>query len=36
MAIDFIRFQTITPLIQHYWSSPLQIGLAMFMLWQTV
>ncbi|KAK0419050.1 hypothetical protein QR680_013923 [Steinernema hermaphroditum] len=36
MAIDVERFQMITPQVQQYWSSPFQIVLALFLLWQTV
>ncbi|ULU01203.1 hypothetical protein L3Y34_001516 [Caenorhabditis briggsae] len=34
MAIDVDRFQQITPQIMQYWSNPLQIGLALFFLFQ--
>ncbi|XGW22458.1 hypothetical protein V3C99_005022 [Haemonchus contortus] len=36
MAIDVDRFRLITPQLQQYWSSPLQIIICMFLLWQTV
>ncbi|PIO76790.1 putative multi drug resistance-associated protein [Teladorsagia circumcincta] len=36
MAIDVDRFRLITPQLQQYWSSPLQIVICMFLLWQTV
>lgn len=35
-AIDIDRFQVISPQIQQYWSTPLQIGLALFFLWKQV
>ncbi|CAI5454874.1 unnamed protein product [Caenorhabditis angaria] len=34
MAIDIDRFQQITPQIMQYWSNPLQIGLALFLLFK--
>lgn len=36
MAIDIDRFQQITPQTQQYWSTPMQIGLALFLLWQQI
>uniref|UniRef100_A0A914V1R6 ABC-type glutathione-S-conjugate transporter n=2 Tax=Plectus sambesii TaxID=2011161 RepID=A0A914V1R6_9BILA len=36
MAIDVDRFQQITSQIQQYWSSPFQIILALFFLWQSL
>ncbi|KJH51062.1 ABC transporter, ATP-binding protein [Dictyocaulus viviparus] len=36
MAIDVDRFRLITPQLQQYWSSPVQIIVCMFFLWQTV
>ncbi|CAD5214570.1 unnamed protein product [Bursaphelenchus okinawaensis] len=36
MSIDVERFQTITPNLQAYWSSPLTIVLALTILFQTV
>lgn len=34
MAIDVDRFQAIAPQSQQYWSTPLQIALALFFLWR--
>nr|UOF76393.1 multidrug resistance-associated protein [Bursaphelenchus xylophilus] len=36
MAIDIDRFQQITPQTQQYWSTPLQIGLALYFLWKQI
>ncbi|KAE9414262.1 hypothetical protein Angca_002537 [Angiostrongylus cantonensis] len=36
MAIDVDRFRLITPQLQQYWSSPLQVIVCMFLLWQTI
>ncbi|CAD6189209.1 unnamed protein product [Caenorhabditis auriculariae] len=36
MAIDVDRFRMITPQIQQYWSSPLQIIVSMVILWRFV
>ncbi|CAJ0593581.1 unnamed protein product [Cylicocyclus nassatus] len=36
MAIDVDRFRMITPQLQQYWSSPLQVIICMVLLWQTV
>nr|UOF76394.1 multidrug resistance-associated protein [Bursaphelenchus xylophilus] len=36
MSIDVERFQTITPNLQQYWSSPLTIVIALVILFQTV
>ncbi|CAD5219876.1 unnamed protein product [Bursaphelenchus okinawaensis] len=36
MAIDIDRFQQITPATQQYWSTPLQIGLALYFLWKQI
>ncbi|KAH7720742.1 ATP-binding cassettesub-family C (CFTR/MRP)member 1 [Aphelenchoides avenae] len=36
MAIDIDRFQQITPQTQQYWSTPMQICLALFFLWRQV
>uniref|UniRef100_A0A914C371 Uncharacterized protein n=1 Tax=Acrobeloides nanus TaxID=290746 RepID=A0A914C371_9BILA len=36
MSIDVERFQQLTPQIQQYWSSPFQITLALFLLYQTI
>ncbi|VDO25826.1 unnamed protein product [Haemonchus placei] len=33
MSIDVDRFQQISPQTMQYWSNPLQIGLALFLLW---
>ncbi|XGW34342.1 hypothetical protein V3C99_018310, partial [Haemonchus contortus] len=33
MSIDIDRFQQISPQTMQYWSNPLQIGLALFLLW---
>ncbi|CAD6187548.1 unnamed protein product [Caenorhabditis auriculariae] len=34
MAIDIDRFQQITPQTMQYWSNPLQIGIALFLLYK--
>ncbi|CAJ0583799.1 unnamed protein product, partial [Mesorhabditis spiculigera] len=36
MAIDIDRFQQITPSIHQYWSTPLQIGISLFLLWKQI
>uniref|UniRef100_A0A915LHH6 Multidrug resistance-associated protein 1 n=1 Tax=Meloidogyne javanica TaxID=6303 RepID=A0A915LHH6_MELJA len=36
MAIDVDRFQQITPLTHQYWSTPLQVSLALWMLWSQI
>jgi ABC-type multidrug transport system fused ATPase/permease subunit len=36
MAIDVDRFQQITPQSQQYWSTPLQISLALYFLWNQI
>ncbi|KAK6726836.1 hypothetical protein RB195_004877 [Necator americanus] len=36
MAIDVDRFRLITPQLQQYWSSPMQIIICTFLLWKTV
>jgi len=36
MAIDVDRFQQVTPSIQQYWSTPMQISLALFLLFRQV
>uniref|UniRef100_A0A1I7W9G3 ABC transmembrane type-1 domain-containing protein n=1 Tax=Heterorhabditis bacteriophora TaxID=37862 RepID=A0A1I7W9G3_HETBA len=36
MSIDIDRFQQISPQTMQYWSNPLQIGLALFFLWQQI
>uniref|UniRef100_A0A914YYI3 Uncharacterized protein n=1 Tax=Panagrolaimus superbus TaxID=310955 RepID=A0A914YYI3_9BILA len=36
MAIDIDRFQQITPATHQYWSTPLQISIALFFLWQQI
>uniref|UniRef100_A0A7E4VBL5 Multidrug resistance-associated protein 1 n=1 Tax=Panagrellus redivivus TaxID=6233 RepID=A0A7E4VBL5_PANRE len=36
MAIDVDRFQQITPQTQQYWSTPMQITIALFLLWQQI
>lgn len=36
MAIDVDRFRLITAQLQQYWSSPMQVIICMFLLWQTV
>ena len=34
MSVDATRFQDVTIHIHMIWSAPLQIGLALFFLWQ--
>lgn len=36
MAIDVDRFRMITPQLQQYWSSPMQIIICLFLLSQTI
>ncbi|KAI6224767.1 Mrp-4 [Aphelenchoides besseyi] len=36
MSIDVDRFQQLSPSTSQYWSTPLQISLALFFLWQQV
>ncbi|VDM75291.1 unnamed protein product [Strongylus vulgaris] len=36
MSIDIDRFQQIAPQTMQYWSNPLQIGLALFFLWNQI
>ena len=36
MAIDIDRFQQITPQTHQYWSTPMQIGIALIFLWQEI
>jgi hypothetical protein len=36
MAIDVDRFQQVTPLLQQLWSSPLQVVISLFLLYQTI
>lgn len=36
MAIDVDRFQQITPMLQQIWSSPLQVVISLFLLYQTI
>lgn len=33
MAIDVDRFQQIAPQTHQYWSTPMQVVLALYMLW---
>jgi hypothetical protein len=36
MAIDVDRFQQIAPQTHQYWSTPLQVSLALWMLWAQI
>jgi hypothetical protein len=36
MAIDVDRFQSVIPLLQQIWSSPLQIVISLFLLYQII